>query len=87
MKHAGGAALDRIEPLLARVRALPGLKVLSRGTFYLKSRAALHFNEDPAGMFADVRGPTDPDFIRLQVDTPAGAEALLTHLTRQLATG
>ncbi len=87
MKHAGAAALDRIEPLLARVRALPGLKEKSRGTFYLKSRAALHFHEDPAGMFADVRGPADPDFIRLQVDTAAGAEALVAHLSRQLAAG
>jgi hypothetical protein len=87
MKHAGAAALDGIEPLLTRVRALPGLKEKSRGTFYLKSRAALHFHEDPAGLFADVRGPADPDFIRLQVDTTAGADTLIAHLAGQLAAG
>ena len=39
MKHAGAAALEQIEPLIDRLRALPGLKEKSRGVFYLKSRA------------------------------------------------
>ena len=26
-----------------------------RGVFYFKSRAFLHFHEDPKGMFADIR--------------------------------
>ena len=79
MKHAGPAALDALEALLARVRALPGLKEKSRGTFYLKSRAFLHFHEDPGGLFADVRLAGD-DFTRMRVSTPEEQEALLRLL-------
>ena len=79
MKHAGAAALDALEPLLARVRALPGLKEKARGTFYLKSRAFLHFHEDPAGLFADVRLSGD-DFTRMRVTELAEQEALMRLL-------
>ncbi|MFI4973253.1 MAG: hypothetical protein ACHP84_01800 [Caulobacterales bacterium] len=76
MKHAGAGALDRLEPLLQRIRALGGLREKSRGVFYLKSKAFLHFHEDPAGLFADVRTP-DGEFERLRVDAGPGAEALV----------
>ena len=75
MKHAGPAALDALEPLLERVRALPGLKEKARGAFYRKSRAVLHFHEDPAGLFADVRLSGD-DVTRMRVTDPAEQEAL-----------
>jgi hypothetical protein len=55
MKHAGSLALDQLEPLLAAIRALPGLKEKGRGVFYRGGKAFLHFHEDPAGLFADVR--------------------------------
>ena len=55
MKHAGEAALDALEPLLAELRALP-LKEKKRGIFYKKSSAFLHFHEDEAGLFADLMG-------------------------------
>ena len=77
MKHAGPAALDRLEPVLAAVRALPGPVERKRGVFYLKSKAFLHFHEDPNGLFADVRDATGRDFDRIKVDEPGGAEALL----------
>ena len=67
MKHAGQAALDGIEPMLAALRGLPGLKEKSRGTFYRGSKAFIHFHEDPAGMFADVR--LADDFERMRVST------------------
>ena len=79
MKHAGPAALDALEPLLERVRALPGLKEKARGAFYRKSRAFLHFHEDPAGLFADVRLSGD-DFTRMRVTDPAEQEALMRLL-------
>ena len=50
MKHAGGEALDRLEPLLERLRACPGMKEKTRGVFYRAGRAFLHFHEDPAGL-------------------------------------
>jgi hypothetical protein len=80
VKHAGAAALDQLEPLLARLRAIPALREKSRGVFYLKSKAFLHFHEDPTGLYADVRSADGGDFDRLKVDEPAGAEALMRRL-------
>ena len=84
MKHAGGAALDRLEPLLAEVRAAGGLNEKSRGVFYLKSKAFLHFHEDSTGLYADVRAADGAAFDRLKVDQPAGAVALVERV-RSLA--
>jgi hypothetical protein len=68
MKHATAAALDRLEPLLADLRDLPGLREKSRGVFYRKSSAFLHFHEDKAGLFADIRG-SGGEFERHRVET------------------
>jgi hypothetical protein len=77
MKHAGVAALARLEPLLAevRTRALVEKKL---GVFYRKSRAFLHFHEDPAGLFADWR-PAD-EWLRLPVNSAAERRALIKQL-------
>ena len=77
MKHAGKEALDALEPLLGSLRVLPGLKEKSRGTFYVKSRAFLHFHEDPAGLFADIRDADGGDFERLDVSSEAGRARLM----------
>ena len=77
MRHARAEALDALEPLLAQLRALPGLTEKSRGTFYRKSRAFLHFHEDPKGLFADIRAGDGADFDRFDVTTAAGADALI----------
>lgn len=84
MKHAGPEALDRLEPLLVRIRALPGLTERKRGTFYRKSRAFLHFHEDPKGLFADIRIASAADFDRFDVTTRAGADALVTLAEAEL---
>jgi hypothetical protein len=55
MKHAGAATLARLAPLLTRLRSIDCLVELRPGIFYLRGRAFLHFHEDPAGVFADVR--------------------------------
>ena len=68
VKHATAPALDRLEPLLAKLRELPGLKEKSRGVFYRKSAAYLHFHEDKAGLFADIRR-ADGAFDRHRVET------------------
>ena len=77
MKHAGDLALDQLEALLAEVRALPGLTEKKRGTFYRKSRAFLHFHEDPKGLFADLRGIDGRDFERVDVTHEPGRRQLL----------
>jgi hypothetical protein len=76
MKHAGAVVLDQLEPLLGRIRACGGLREKSRGTFYLKSRAYLHFHEDPAGIFVDIRALDGKDFDRMKLDAAVEAEIL-----------
>jgi hypothetical protein len=73
MRHARDQDLDRVDGLLAELRTLPGLVEKKRGVFYRKSRAFLHFHEDPKGMFADI---SDPDE-RIDVTEPAGQAALM----------
>jgi len=80
MKHAGAAALDRLEPLLEELRGVATLKEKSRGVFYVKSKAFLHFHEDPTGLYADVRAADGAGFDRLKVDDPAGRAALLKQV-------
>ena len=85
MKHASSATLDKLEPLLAEIRTLPGLKETSRGVFYLKSRAFLHFHEDPKGLFADVRDASGRDFDRFDVTEEAGRNQLIAVAQERLA--
>jgi hypothetical protein len=84
MKHAGPAALEAMEPLLAQLRTIDGLTEKSPGTFYRRSRALLHFHEDPTGMYADVRLAPDADFERLRATTPAEQKRLLQHVRAAL---
>lgn len=82
MKHARADTLDQLEPLLAAIRALPGLKEKSRGVFYRGSRAFLHFHEDPAGLFADVR-LAGADFDRFRVETEGERDTFLALIARK----
>lgn len=81
MKHAGPAALDALEPLLASVREHGALKEKGRGVFYRGGRATLHFHEDPEGLFADLRRASgDSDFTRFRVSSAAERKIFLTAL-------
>lgn len=82
MKHAGPAALDQIEDLLAQVRKHGELREKSRGCFYRKSSAFLHFHEDPEGMFADVK--IGGEFERFRVSTRAERGAFLRTVAAEL---
>ena len=79
MRHAGAAALDRLEPVLARLRGFSVLNEKARGTFYVKGRAFLHFHEDPAGLFADVRAG-GADFERMRVESDEERAALVARI-------
>jgi hypothetical protein len=83
MKHAGAASLDRLEELLGKLRQTGALKEKSRGVFYLQSKAALHFHEDPAGLFADLR--VGDEWQRMAVNTDADRATLLRRVTDLLA--
>jgi hypothetical protein len=81
VRHAREQDLDRLNDLLVELRSLPGLVEKKRGVFYRKSRAFLHFHEDPKGMFADI---SDPDE-RIDVTEAAGQTALLAAARMRLA--
>jgi hypothetical protein len=86
MKHAGPKALDRLEPLLAQLRALDGFKEKSRGCFYLKGRSFLHFHEHGVDeLYADI-GLGDA-FERLPAMTAAQHKTILKRAAAALADG
>jgi hypothetical protein len=68
MKRASLATLQQLEPLLVRVRGLAGLVERKPGMFYRRSSAFLHFHEDAAGIFADVK-LNGAEFERLPVSS------------------
>jgi hypothetical protein len=76
MKHAGAATLDSLKTLLGSLRGVPGMVERKPGIFYVKSSAYLHFHEDPAGIFADVKLSGD-GFDRFPVNTKKEQETLL----------
>lgn len=78
MRHATGVALDALEPLLAQLRRIDALTERRRGIFYVRSSAFLHFHEDPAGFFADVR--LGPVWVRLPATTAADRRALMREV-------
>jgi hypothetical protein len=81
MKHAGSAALDTLTDLLTAIRKR-GLKETSRGVFYRKGKAWLHFHEDKAGLFADIR--VNDDWERHPVSQTEQCAALLALIDRTL---
>jgi hypothetical protein len=83
MKHAGEATLDAIEPLLAELRELQPPREPRRGVFYRNSTAFVHFHEDPAGIFADLRDASD--WLRMPVNTAAERRRFLALAARILA--
>lgn len=83
MKHADSDTLAQLAPFLTQVRQrVPPLKEKGVGKFYLKSSAFLHFHQDPAGLFADLK--VDGDWQRYPVNSPADYSVLLAMLDLQL---
>ena len=84
MKHAGAATLELLGALLAEVRKRPLLREKSPGSFYVKSKGYLHFHEDPAGTFADVKLDF-VEFTRMRVTTAKEQVTLLAKIDKSLA--
>lgn len=83
MKHATPDTLAHLSPLLKQIRnRVPPLKEKGIGKFYLKSTAFLHFHQDPAGIFADLK--VEGDWQRYPVNTAAEYRALLQAIDGQL---
>jgi hypothetical protein len=75
MKHAGAGALDALSDLLESLRTRTPPVEKRPGTFYVKGKAFLHFHEDRAGLFADLRD--GDDWLRLPVNSPDERAKLL----------
>ena len=86
------AALDKLEPLLRQLRNIDDLIEVERAVFCLKSKPRqpfLHFHEEQAGLFADLRvGPNtrtstrtkDHGRVRLPVDDSGEQGELLERV-------
>src|SRR5579862_7725687 len=77
MRHAGPEAIATLGDLLAAIRAR-GVKEPRPGIFYRKGKAWLHFHEDAAGLFADLR--VSGAWERLRVSEPEEQASLLALL-------
>lgn len=64
------------------MRQLDELVEKKRGIFYRRSKAFLHFHEDPSGLHADVR--LSVDFERFRVETRAEQDDLLVTIKHAL---
>ena len=86
MKHAGPKALDRLEPLLEKLRRHGELKEKSRGCFYLGGKGFLHFHEHGADeLYADI-GLGD-GFERLPATTETQHQVILRLTAKAVADG
>lgn len=84
MKHANQETLAQLSPLLQQIRSrMPPLKEKGTGKFYRKSTAFLHFHDDPAGIFADLK--VAGEWQRWPVNTDAECTALLAAIDQQLS--
>lgn len=82
MKHAGPDSLAKLESLLREVRKHPVLREKKPGTFYRGGVAFLHFHEDAAGLFADLK--VDRAFERSPVNTRLEQTALAKRIAALL---
>jgi hypothetical protein len=83
MKHAGANTLAALEALLRRVREHPALTERTPGSFYRKSKAYLHFHEDPSGIYADVK-LSGAEFTRVRATTSQEQKHLLSLIVENL---
>jgi len=80
MKHAGAAAFEALSDLLEGLRSRTVLTERRPGIFYVGGKAFLHFHEDPAGLFADLR--LAGGWLRFPVNTPDERAELLAVIDR-----
>jgi len=80
MKHASAETLVLVADLLAAIRTRNVLTEKKPGIFYRKSQAFLHFHEDKAGMFMDIRDGAD--WLRLPATGPGAYAQCLQAFDR-----
>jgi len=83
LKHATTSTITRLAPLVRALRVFSELREPRPGTFYRGSQAFLHFHEDLAGDFADVK--VGREWERWCVTTQRERAALLRRVRSLLA--
>jgi len=85
VRHATPEDLDRIEALLAQLRAVPQLRERNRGSFSRGSRAFLHFHAEADDIYADVR--LDSEFERMKVTSEADQAGFVARVRQAIEPG
>jgi len=83
MKHAGAGALQSLSEVLESLKRRTVLVEKRPGIFYVRGKAFLHFHEDRAGIFADVRDRGE--WRRFPVNSAAECATLLAAVDDCLA--
>jgi hypothetical protein len=83
MKHAGKGALRQLGMVLDALREHGTLAERTPGSFYLRSKAFIHFHEDPSGLFADVKEDL-VSFSRYRATTRKEQRALVVRIKKCL---
>jgi len=83
VKHAGKESLANLAAVLGVLREQRALVERTPGSFYLRSRGFVHFHEDAAGLFADLKEDL-VSFTRYRVSTRAERKAFLARVNRCL---
>ncbi len=76
------ATLDRIAPLLEKLRAHPALVEVRPTEFEVEGRSFLHFHDDPGGVVADVL--LTEGRVSMPVSSSAEQADLLERIDRSL---
>ena len=84
MAHADEAALQPLLPLLRQLRAIPGLREMKPGIFYLKGSAFIHFHDEAGALVADLKKAGGSGFDRYPVDAPPGQRKLVDDAKRRV---
>lgn len=84
MMHASETTLLHYSALLTSLRKIDGLSEKRPGVFYRKSKAFLHFHEDPTGLYADLRLNVDEEFVRTRVESKAEQLTFIATITTAL---
>ena len=84
MKHVGKDAPPILKPVLDALRERDALDEKSPASFYLRSKAFVHFHEDAAGLFADLKEDL-VSFTRYRVTTATEQRAFLARVDRCLS--
>ena len=85
MKHAGAFALGVLSDVLEKLSARTALIERRPGIFYVHGRAFLHFHEDRAGIYADLRHRNE--WLRLPVNSATERTTLLAAVDDCLSEG